>query len=99
MADDRLVCGLSASMVSTKADMVVPRSRAISCKPFQNASSRLTLVLRLQRLTERLTTVDRMTAPQLAFKRRDGSILSVERQCPSMLNGLSGADTHENTSR
>src|SRR6266511_4088771 len=63
MADDRLPCRRSESIASTSSDNVMFRSRAISFNPFQNASSRLTLVLWSATTTERLTTRDFMTPP------------------------------------
>src|SRR6202048_5200440 len=58
MADDRLPCLRSESIAATRSDMVMPRPLAISLSPFQNASSRLTLVLWPAMTMERLTTGD-----------------------------------------
>jgi len=44
MADDRLPEGRSESMAPTSSDKVMPRLDAICFSPFQNESSRLTLV-------------------------------------------------------
>src|SRR5262245_31850068 len=63
MADDRLLCCRPASMVATRFDKVVSRPSATSRKPFQNSSSRLTLVLWPATTTERLTTEDFMADP------------------------------------
>jgi hypothetical protein len=46
MAEDRLHCCRSELIVATRSDGVMSRATAISRNPFQNASSRLTLVLR-----------------------------------------------------
>src|SRR5262245_20963357 len=45
MADDRLPCRRSESIAVTRSDKVMFRPLAISFRLFQNASSRLTLVL------------------------------------------------------
>src|SRR5262249_10088306 len=45
MADDRLPCCRSVSILATSPDNVSSRSSAISFSKFQNVSSRLTLVL------------------------------------------------------
>ena len=58
MADDKLLCCRSLSIVATRSDKVVSRLLAISLRPFQNASSRLTLVLWPAIMIERLTTED-----------------------------------------
>src|SRR5262245_27522464 len=58
MADDRLPCCRSVSIAATRSDKVMSRAVAISLSPFQNASSRLTLVLWLAMTMERLTTGD-----------------------------------------
>src|SRR5688572_428205 len=58
MADERLPCWRSVSIVATRSDRVRLRSPAISFSPFQNASSRLTLVLWPAITMERLTTGD-----------------------------------------
>src|SRR5882762_4662217 len=58
MADDRLPCCRSVSIVATSSDKVMSRPPAISLRPFQNASSRLTLVLWPAMTIERLTTGD-----------------------------------------
>src|SRR4029453_3826731 len=58
MADDRLPCCRSESIAATSSDKVISRSLAISLSPFQNASSRLTLVLWPAMTIERLTTGD-----------------------------------------
>src|SRR2546429_3978360 len=61
MADDRLPCCRSESIAATKSDKVMSRPLAISLSPFQNASSRLTLVLWPAMTIERLTTGDFIT--------------------------------------
>src|ERR1044072_7492156 len=58
MADDRLPCRRSVSMDDTRSDNVMLRSSAISFRPCQKASSRLTLVLWPAITMERLTTGD-----------------------------------------
>src|SRR5258705_9952785 len=58
MADDRLPCRRSVSMVDTRSDSVMLRSSAISFRPCQKASSRLTLVLWPAITMERLITGD-----------------------------------------
>src|SRR5580658_2312385 len=58
MADDRLPWCRSESTVATKSDNVMFRSIAISFRPVQNASSRLTLVLWPAITMERFTTGD-----------------------------------------
>src|SRR5712691_1013257 len=58
MADDRLLCCRSLSIAMTRRDKVWSRSAAISRSPFQNASSRLTLVLWPAMTIERLTIED-----------------------------------------
>src|SRR3954452_8408451 len=58
MAEDRLPCRRSVSMVDTRSDSVMLRSSAISLRPCQKASSRLTLVLWPAITMERLTTGD-----------------------------------------
>src|ERR1700692_4620549 len=58
MADDRLPWRRSESMAATRSDSVIPRAIAISFRPAQNASSRLTLVLWPAITIERFTTGD-----------------------------------------
>src|SRR6266513_2008212 len=58
MADDKLPCCRSESIAATSSDKVMLRALAISLSPFQNASSRLTLVLWPAITMERLTTGD-----------------------------------------
>ena len=58
MAEDRLPCPRSESIEPTRVDIVEPRATAISRTLFQNASSRLTLVLWPFIMMERLTTAD-----------------------------------------
>src|ERR1700746_357710 len=67
MADERFACSRSVSMPPTKSDNVFRLVIAISFKPSQKASSRLTLVLCPARMIERFTTIDFM-AP-LLFQR------------------------------
>src|SRR5665213_4586266 len=60
-------------MVATKSDSVISRAIAISFKPFQNASSRLTLVLWPAMTIERLITGDFIgRLPARCDGRRDG---------------------------
>src|SRR5512145_1393861 len=70
MADDRLPCCRSESIAATRSDKVISRSPAISLRPFQNASSRLTLVLWPAMTMERLTTGDFI--PRLPFRSGGG---------------------------
>src|ERR1700757_2687708 len=65
MADERLACCRSVLMPPTKSDNVFRLVLAISFKPSQKASSRLTLVLCPARMIERFTTVDFMTPSPL----------------------------------
>src|SRR6266481_2348391 len=58
MAEDKLPCCRSESIAATRSDKVMSRPPAISLSPFQNASSRLTLVLCPAMTMERLTTGD-----------------------------------------
>src|SRR5256884_9920918 len=58
MAEDKLPCCRSESIAATSSDKVMLRALAISLSPFQNASSRLTLVLWPAMTMERLTTGD-----------------------------------------
>src|SRR5215475_5398154 len=60
MADDRLPCCRSLSIAVTRCDKVFSRSFAISLSLFQNASSRLMLVLRPPTTIERCTIGDFM---------------------------------------
>lgn len=54
----------SLSIAAIRSDTVTLRPRAISFSPFQNASSRLTLVLWPEITIERLTTRDFITRPK-----------------------------------
>src|SRR5262245_57379926 len=65
MADDRLPCSRSASIAPTNSDKVISRWSATCLRAFQNASSRLTLVLWPAMTTERLV-IDLMAV----FRRR-----------------------------
>src|SRR5262245_17481314 len=58
MADDRLSCSLATSMPAINSDKVSPRPIAISLRAFQNASSKLTLVLWPAIIIDRLLIVD-----------------------------------------
>src|SRR5215211_6382355 len=58
MPDERLPWRRSVSMVATSSDKVISRAAAISLRPCQKASSRLTLVLWPAMTIERLTTGD-----------------------------------------
>ena len=58
MAEDRLPCPRSRLIEPTRVDIVEPRATAISRTLFQNASSRLTLVLWPFIMMERLMTAD-----------------------------------------
>src|SRR5882757_3259658 len=58
MADERLPLWRPMSMLPTRSDSVIARVTAISFRPFQNASSRLTLVLCPAITIERFTTGD-----------------------------------------
>src|SRR5580704_18450794 len=63
MAEERFPCRRPPSMVATRSDSVMLRPEAISFRPFQNASSRLTLVLCPAMTIERLTTGDFIDRP------------------------------------
>src|SRR5215468_3309781 len=65
MADDRLPCCRSESIVATRSDNVMSRPPAISLRTFQKGSSRLTLVLCPAMTMERLTTGDFIARPPL----------------------------------
>src|SRR5438874_3563428 len=65
MADDRLPCWRSESIVATRSDKVRSRPTAICLSPLQKASSRLTLVLCPAMTIERLTTGDFIARPPL----------------------------------
>src|ERR1700761_6509352 len=58
MADDRLPWRRSVSIDATRSDSVTWRDTAMSLRLFQNASSRLTLVLWPAMTIQRLTTGD-----------------------------------------
>src|SRR5262245_32129377 len=58
MADDKLPCWRWLSMDETRSDRGMLRLAAISFRPFQNASSRLTLVLWFAMTIDLLTTWD-----------------------------------------
>src|SRR6516164_796871 len=63
MAEERFPCRRPPSMLATRSDSVMLRAEAISLRPFQNASSRLTLVLCPAMTIERLTTGDFIDRP------------------------------------
>ena len=63
MADDRFPWCRSESIAASNADKVMSWRLAISFSDFQNASSRLTLVLWPAIATDRFTTRDFMTRP------------------------------------
>ena len=67
-------------MMVTKSDTVTPRSRAIPFNAFQNASSRLTLVLWLARTIDRLLTVDFIGVPLGAGDLRCHSYLAADNK-------------------
>ena len=69
-AISRLGCR-SFSIEAIRSDNVMSRRLAISFNPFQNASSRLTLVLWAARATERLMTTDFIAST------RGGSIIEM----------------------
>src|SRR5262252_10816581 len=58
MAEERFPCRRPPSIVATRSESVMLRAEAISLRPFQKASSRLTLVLCPAMTIERLTTGD-----------------------------------------
>src|ERR1700760_1872727 len=60
IAEDRLPCWRLLSISPTSSDNVMFRKPAISFMPFQNASSRLTLVLWPPTTIDRFTTGDFM---------------------------------------
>src|SRR5438105_330398 len=63
MAEERFPCRRPPSMLATRSDKVMLRAEAISLRPFQNASSRLTLVLCPAMTIEGLTTGDFIDRP------------------------------------
>src|SRR5258708_7767775 len=63
MAEDKLSCWRSVSILPTSSDSVMSRSLAITFSAFQNASSRLTLVLWPAMTVERLMTEDFIACP------------------------------------
>src|SRR5690242_19621250 len=63
MAEERFPCRRPPSMLATRSDNVMLRPEAISLRPLQNASSRLTLVLCPAMTIERLTTGDFIDRP------------------------------------
>src|SRR5215470_12158828 len=63
MAEERFPCRRPPSMLATRSDNVMLRAEAISLRPLQNASSRLTLVLCPAMTIERLTTGDFIDRP------------------------------------
>jgi len=63
MADDRLAFSRSASMLPTRSETLMSRPAAILRKSFQNASSRLMLVLWPAITTERFAIVDLIVVP------------------------------------
>src|SRR5712692_4629259 len=71
MADERLPCCRSESIAATRSDKVMSRPAAISFSPFQNASSRLTLVLWPAMTMERLTTEDFIARSPMSIRRID----------------------------
>jgi hypothetical protein len=66
-AEERLLCWRALSMSATNFDTVTPCVFAISFRLFQNASSRLTLVLCPLKTTDRLTINDFINASQEKF--------------------------------
>src|SRR5690349_8330875 len=73
MADDRFPLARSLSITETMFDKVRRRSAAISFSPFQNASSRLTLVLWPPMTIERLATEDFISPPPTSSPSSDYS--------------------------
>ena len=67
MADERLPCWRSVSMLPTRSDRLTRRVAAISFRPRQNASSRLTLVLCPAMTIERFTTGDFIARLPLSY--------------------------------
>src|SRR6266849_4416690 len=63
MAEDRFPCRRPPSIVATRSDSVMLRPEAMSLRPLQKASSRLTLVLCPAITIERLTTGDFIDRP------------------------------------
>jgi hypothetical protein len=79
VADDRLAKSFRrASIEVINLDTVLRRSSAISCKLFQNSSSRVMLVLWPDTRTECLITGDSMGASGLAVPIED-AIVTVEK--------------------
>src|SRR6266540_4337403 len=73
MADDRLPRCRSLSIAATSSDNVRCRPSAISLNAFQNASSRLALVLWPATTMERLTTEDLIARLPMPNRRVDGA--------------------------
>src|SRR5580704_15180822 len=71
MADDKLPCCRSPSIVATNSESVTFRSPAIAFKLPQNPSSRLTLVLCPPMTTERFKTADFILLPSFSFNESD----------------------------
>src|ERR1700674_866156 len=67
MADDKLPCCRSPSIVATNSDSVRFRSPAMAFKLPQNLSSRLTLVLCPPMTTERFKTADFIRLASFSF--------------------------------
>src|SRR5882757_4402186 len=67
MAEERLPCWRLVSISPTSSDSVMSRSTEISFIPFQNASSRLTLVLWPATTIDRFTTGDFMMHPRCRY--------------------------------
>src|ERR1700730_2896483 len=89
-ADDRLPWARSLSMADTISDKVRSRPDAISFSPFQNASSRLTLVLWPAITIERLTTGDFITPSvfRVNVGRTQGGFVELPRAARDFLQRL-----------
>src|SRR5690242_12934725 len=83
MADDRFPLARSLSITETMFDKVRRRSAAISFSPFQNASSRLTLVLWPPMTIERLVTEDFISPPPTSSPSSDYSSDPVSPRAPA----------------
>ena len=90
MADDRLASCLSALMKSIKTDTGTRRPAAISFNPFQNASSRLTLVWRPATVIARLVIKDFMFAPPPALPKSRGKAPAALGACRGRPRGCQG---------
>jgi hypothetical protein len=88
MADERFECGRRTSMSPTRSASVILSSRTISFRPFQNSSSRLTLVLCPAITIDRLTTADFMVVSSVRAMRLHLTIGMTPPPVPRTPRGL-----------